>query len=99
MNEDYPLSFPIVRPEVSRFAGLMEAQLIKHDDKLGWKNEYIKFLFDRLIEEANELFELLKSPAVVDPVRIGEEAADVANFAMMIADVCGALKEDVDADR
>jgi hypothetical protein len=89
------------RPEVRAFADLMEAKLRENDHKGGWANGHPCHLFDRLKEEAGELGlviyhgvpsarrERLTVPP--DPLKVGREAADVANFAMMIADVCGAL--------
>ena len=73
------------RPEVRAFALLMEAELAKHDDRDGWQDCSIEWLLKRLQEEIEEL-------AVAPGLQPrGEEAADVANFAMMIADVSGAL--------
>ena len=91
------------RPEVRAFAHLMEAQLRANDWKGGWKNEDASDLFPRISEEADELWQAMvrhnKRLSWGDAwvmetdtaERIGREAADVANFAMMIADVCGAL--------
>lgn len=83
------------RPEVVAFANLMERQLRANDHKPGWTGENPWPLLDRLYEEANELRDELQPGSRTDAlawrVRLGAEAADVANFAMMIADVCGAL--------
>lgn len=83
------------RPEVVAFANLMEAQLRANDHKGGWRGDTAAALHNRLLEEAEELFDALNWRSAflgdADPERIGSEAADVANFAMMIADVCGAL--------
>lgn len=91
------------RPEVVAFANLMEAQLRANDHKPGWKGEFADELFPRIQEEAEELREAivhhnrqvsLGDVALFLPqsiAEVGREAADVANFAMMIADVCGAL--------
>ena len=90
------------RPEVRAFADLMEAQLRDNDHKPGWKNDSDLDLFERLGEESAELLAALHRHAkrlswgdhwVMEDTapRVGREAADVANFAMMIADVCGAL--------
>lgn len=92
------------RPEVRAFANLMEAQLRANDHKPGWKNDTDLGLFERLGEESADLLSALHRHAkrlswgdgwvMEDTVpRIGREAADVANFAMMIADVCGALPQ------
>lgn len=84
-----------LRPEVRTFANLMEAQVRENDHKRGWKNDTPKALWDRLREEATELLDALSFRDQLHPYafsqNIGAEAADVANFAMMIADVCGAL--------
>jgi hypothetical protein len=98
------------RPEVAAFADLMEAQLRANDHKPGWKGESAGAdLLPRLHEEADELREALRlwaaqvawgSAALYLPqniAKVGREAADVANFAMMIADVCGALPSPADS--
>lgn len=92
------------RPEVRAFADLMEAQLRANDHKPGWKRDHWIDLFYRLREETLELYDALRDADTYDTsdrgarltreqvfVSAGREAADVANFAMMIADVCGAL--------
>lgn len=83
------------RPEVRAFADLMEAKLRANDHKPGWKGEDWWPLLYRLREETLELQEELAPGSRTDllawSARVGREAADVANFAMMIADVCGAL--------
>lgn len=72
------------RPEVRWFAGEMEKKLRENDHKGGWRDTCILHLNYRLDLEKVELN---------DAVRLGEvekiisEAADVANFAMMIADL------------
>ncbi|NBJ13243.1 hypothetical protein [Microvirga arsenatis] len=80
-----------LRPEVLAFALLMEQQLRANDHKPGWKNDAPVVLMDRLHEEAAELHEALKQGDYREHIAL--EAADVANFAMMIADVCGCLGE------
>jgi len=93
-------AFP-VRPEVAAFALLMERELAKHDDRDGWKHVKIEWLFSRLLEEVEEvrqvLIDLDRDAGGIEgraAERIGPEAADVANFCMFIADVCGALAEE-----
>jgi hypothetical protein len=78
-----------LRPEVAAFAMLMEAELRKHDDRPGWKKENVQWLYSRLIDELQELFVAIPTQVAGT---IGKEAADVANFAMMIADVSGSLE-------
>ena len=91
-----------MRTEVRLFAELMEKELQAHDDRPGWDDEELSWLFKRLGEEVDELFEAIQEDSQVgillDPVLVGKEAADVANFAMMIADGCDALAEVDDAD-
>lgn len=94
------------RPEVVAFADLMEQQLRANDHKPGWKSDTAIELARRLNQESDELWGVLNEmdpgraqagDAVLPEQyrelseQAGREAADVANFAMMIADVCGAL--------
>lgn len=74
------------RPEVKAFACLMEQKLRMNDHRPGWKDTAVCWLWDRLNGEADELLDVVSGGG-----NVGSEAADVANFAMMIADVCGAL--------
>lgn len=96
-----------VRREVAAFALLMEAKLRENDHKRGWLHEKTGYLsrrcgneLDELRAEIKEWHRLRSNATAVEPltaklaaavVRIGREAADVGAFAMMIADVCGAL--------
>ncbi len=79
------------RPEVRAFADAMERRLRANDWKGGWQNENVWHLLGRLRGETYELEGTL--PTVSRPTGPGvlDEAADVANFALMIADVCGGL--------
>lgn len=83
----------------------MERKLRANDHKPGWKGDDRWALYHRLREETVELHNAMRDAERYDtsdrgarrtPAQIlaiaGREAADVANFAMMIADVCGALK-------
>lgn len=98
---DQPVTpaIPHVRPEVWRFALLMERELARHDDRPGWKHTDPNWLFTRLLEEAEELRQTMidlggrggAGARERAEERIGPEAADIANFAMFIADVAGAL--------
>lgn len=89
-------------PVVEAFSKEMESKLqdnIHKGGREGWEDDYPEDLLSRLKEEVSELEEALRlrnslplgasSPAMTS--RITKEAADVANFAMMIADVCGGL--------
>lgn len=73
-----------LRPEVGAFAVIMEQTLRKHDDRPGWKDCDAEVLLARLYEEVNELASAINTGSSTVP----KESADVANFAMMIADVC-----------
>ncbi len=90
-----------LRPEVAAFARAMEEKLRKNDHKGGWKDESARSLLERAEDEIKEL------DLAVTCLRDDEcghyksedekrqsvrgEAADVANFVMMVADVCEAL--------
>lgn len=86
------------RPEVAAFAMLMEAQFKANDHKPGWGNDSLLSLHERLEEESRELWgEIRPDPdtgiAAYDHDAIEKEAADVANFAMMIVSNLGALRK------
>lgn len=71
-----------VRPEVARFALAMEAKLRENDGKKKhWRICTLNFLSQRLTQERREL-----DAAIETRVDVIGECADVANFAMMIAD-------------
>lgn len=92
------------RPQVVAFANLMEAQLRANDHKPGWKRDGWSALLHRLREETQQLEDRMNHATFADysdrgarvyhdPKLIAaERTAHVANFAMMIADVCGALE-------
>jgi len=87
-----PSRYREIRPEVQWFAGEMEKQLKANDHKGGWKECELDWLFDRLIEETHEIrHELHKQwngPLKRATLQqIIKESSDVANFAMMIADI------------
>lgn len=86
-----------LRQSVKRFAARMEQQLEAHDrerGRYGWHREGVVFLMRRLQDEVAELVQAMYHvPYPYDAWdserirrRIANEAADVANFAMMIAD-------------
>lgn len=90
MSERIRLRRPVVA-----FVGAMERRLSKHDrdrGRRGWTKDESFDLVRRLKEELFELEAALISDAafVGDYVqRVTDEAADVANFAMMVSDVVG----------
>ena len=75
------------RPVVAWFSGVMEERLRANDHKGGWSHCSQRFLLARIFEEIFELEAAIENGAI--PADIESEAADVANFAMMLADVCG----------
>lgn len=86
-----------LRPEVQRFATLMEEALRRNEGKGGWHDDQPEELLLRAYEELGELHrEVLRRFRSDEPGswrnRIAREAADVANFALMVADVCGGLR-------
>ena len=72
------------RKEVMDFAELCEKKLRKNDYKPHWRGAALDYLRKRLSEEVNELRRAIDDNTSVETVR--DECADVANFAMMIAD-------------
>ncbi len=84
-----------VRPSVENFANAIERSLRRNDSKGGWFKCKPLWLMCRLQEEMGELARELRVFDLVDPAsvtkleqeRIVRECADVAAFAMMIADV------------
>lgn len=86
------------RSEVLAFALLMERELRANDHKSGWKDDTPRSLAARVLEEADELAQVVAERVGlsdqfrgINTEQVSEEAADVANMAMMVADVCGAL--------
>ena len=84
-----------LRPEVRVFARAMEARLRANDHKPGWRDEDPDALLDRLRDETEEL-DASVNMGIPSKSAILAEAADVANFALMVADVCGALAADAE---
>lgn len=77
------------REQVAWFAGRMEAKLAENDWKGGWSEMALPDLLSRLIGEVAELSEALEKSVAseVNALPIVREASDVANYAMMIADI------------
>lgn len=71
-----------LRAELVAFAFAMEHKLKLNDHKGGWDEISVEDLLDLLEEEVKELREAVTEG---NPYEIIFEAADVANFAMMIA--------------
>ncbi len=85
------------RPQVIAFALAMEAKLKARDERgrRGWIGMPYTHLLQRLRHETYELqnqVDVLELEAqIASPAAVLDEAVDVANFAMMIADNAGAL--------
>jgi hypothetical protein len=102
---------PRWRRAVVAFADAMERELRANAHKGGWRECHHDALLARLVEETNELETALHAIGSGGAARLFpndpngpkwhnlvlSEAADVANFAMMIADVCDALGDDAAA--
>lgn len=80
-----------IRDEVLLFAHVMEEKLSQNDWQGGWQNCPVDWLLSRVWEEMRELEIAMQKPW--NKATVVREAADVANFVMMIADVVGALEK------
>ena len=67
------------------FTAIMESKLSENESKDGWTNEWFSYLLDRVREELKELEKAVNEDC--PPQEIAREAADVANFCYMVADV------------
>ena len=76
------------RPEVIAFADLMEAQLKANDSRGGWKSCDRVYFMEKLEINLRDLGFNLKAGAIFQAKR---DCADIANFAMMLADNEGFL--------
>jgi hypothetical protein len=79
-----------IREEVRWFAEEMEKQLRANEHKGGWQDCNPEFLLEELHKNYTELYLLFPK----DTADICRRAANIANFAMMIADKYKAVKED-----
>jgi len=79
-----------IREEILRFALKMEEKLKENDHKGGWNNSSISYLLSGIERETEELSYAVGQEGQVytrkDRSNIISECADVANFAMMLAD-------------
>jgi len=78
-----------LRDDLAWFANKMELVLRCNDHKSHWTNLTPQQLYTRLQQETHELAQEMERYGTLDggAWKIIKEAADVANFAMMIADV------------
>lgn len=82
-----------MRPQVRKFAQRMEARLAEHDEGkglAGWQGKSASFLLRRLVQRAGNLASALPSEDA-EPVKtaLAAECVNVANIAMIIADLYG----------
>jgi hypothetical protein len=84
-----------LRPEVKRFAVLMEKILRENDHKEGWDHCDLDYLMNKLKEEFDEVWELYEEektarsqgdPDNFDPNEFCGECIDIANVCMMLVD-------------
>ena len=90
--EDSGIVSEYLRPEVLRLAVVMERKLRKNDWKGGWEREPAEVLLLGALEELRELAAVISEIRYAGPssdlnIRVWEEAGDVANFVMMLAEV------------
>jgi len=83
VNQLAPLPDP--RHEVTDFSQVMEIRLKLNERKGHWGNEHHEFLTREMVRNFNHLFEALGKEDK-DKDEITKRCANVANFAMMIAD-------------
>jgi DNA primase large subunit len=91
-----------VRKEVKWFAGRMENKLSQNDHKEGWEYCHSNELITSVEDELNELIKKMSEigyqvfwehfPDDSDIDQLIDECADIANFAMMIADNANLIK-------
>lgn len=74
-----------VRQEVAWFGTEMEKQLAANDHKGGWKNEPDEFFLDQIQLRAYDIHVKSRFTGITREEKI-QLAADIANFAMMLAD-------------
>lgn len=78
----------LIRPEVLRFARLMEEKLRRHDDdKPGWKDARPGALLVDLSNHLVKMYDRLGR----ETIQTERDLADCLNYLMMVADVCGLL--------
>lgn len=83
---------PNPRKAVRNFAYDMEQQLLMNDHKPGWKDEHVEFLYKQMILNTAKLVKAIGAES--DKDEITRRCANIANFAMMIADNYGTVREE-----
>jgi hypothetical protein len=77
--------YPKPRKAVMEFAHDMEKQLRVNDHKCGWDSASYEFLSERILANSYSLYSEF-SKEVKDKKEIAIRSANIANYAMMIAD-------------
>lgn len=79
----------LIRPVVLWFSKQMESKLKENDHKDGWKDTTVSQLLTLLKIEVSELDAEIDTVNEIKREDVIKECADIANFALMIADRCG----------
>ncbi|MHA4207352.1 hypothetical protein [Bacillus cereus] len=80
----------MIRSEVKWFAEHMESKLQENEHKTGWTDCTVDFLSSQIRKNLNELdsmFQELPSNYSVFSANVIKQCSDMANYAMMIADI------------
>ncbi|OFC94614.1 hypothetical protein BTGOE4_10040 [Bacillus thuringiensis] len=80
----------MIRSEVKWFAEHMESKLKENEHKTGWTDCTVDFLSSQIRKNLNELdsmFQELPSNYSVFSANVIRQCSDMANYAMMIADI------------
>ncbi|KXI78643.1 hypothetical protein ACS52_11525 [Bacillus cereus] len=80
----------MIRTEVSWFAEHMESKLQENEHKTGWTDCSVEFLSSQIRKNLNELdsmFAELPANYSVFSTNVIRQCSDIANYAMMIADI------------
>jgi hypothetical protein len=79
-------NFDFLRESVQWFATVMEVVLRENDHKGGWENDQFQYFVDRMKEEMGEIELAMAGTCQSDLMDVVNECADLANFAMMLAE-------------
>jgi len=82
-----------VRSSVRWFSEEMEKKLRRYDYRGGWEECSPDWILARMYDE---ILELIEAKNKKDWANVIEEAADVANFAMMMASIAQELRGEVE---
>lgn len=83
-TQQVDVKYPVIRKEVARFARNMEDQLRANEHKGGWKDASEFWLLDQIKEKESILKNTFLHGTAKEVIQI---SADIANYAMMIADI------------